>query len=124
MKEKKLFLSQKFIFEAAHTLRRDVPAFEKESSMTIHGHTYTCKVTISGNVGNSGMLVDLFKFRKELEIVKLTLDHKNLDDVPKLGSATLENLCLFIFENLKDNLPIYSVCISRQTGDSCEIMGE
>jgi len=38
-------LSQRFFFDAAHTLRRQI---EAESSKRIHGHTYHAEVTIAG----------------------------------------------------------------------------
>jgi 6-pyruvoyltetrahydropterin/6-carboxytetrahydropterin synthase len=38
-------LSQKFYFEAAHTLERKVDA---EGSRRIHGHTYHCEITLEG----------------------------------------------------------------------------
>jgi 6-pyruvoyltetrahydropterin/6-carboxytetrahydropterin synthase len=55
-------LSQRFYFEAAHTLRR---ALEKdsglrESSLRIHGHTYHAEVTLRGEPSpETGMLIDL-----------------------------------------------------------------
>ena len=50
-------LSQRFYFEAAHTLQRTV---EKESSRRIHGHSYEAEVTLQGQADPAtGMLVDL-----------------------------------------------------------------
>ena len=50
-------LSQRFYFEAAHTLRRKIDA---EGSLRIHGHTYHAEVTISGKPDpESGMMMDL-----------------------------------------------------------------
>mgnify|MGYP000178535474 CR=1 FL=1 len=41
----KFELSQRFYFEAAHTLHRTIDA---EGSLRIHGHTYHAEVTIAG----------------------------------------------------------------------------
>ena len=38
-------ISQKFFFDAAHTLKRKI---EADSSRRIHGHTYNAEVTLSG----------------------------------------------------------------------------
>ena len=50
-------ISQKFFFDAAHTLKREV---EADSSLRIHGHTYNAEVTLSGQPDTvSGMVLDL-----------------------------------------------------------------
>jgi len=57
-------LSQRFYFEAAHTLERTIDA---EGSRRIHGHTYHAEVTLLGNPDPaSGMLVDLAYLRREI----------------------------------------------------------
>ena len=49
-------ISQKFYFDAAHTLRREI---EAQSSRRIHGHTYHAEVTLTGEVDpQTGMVVD------------------------------------------------------------------
>lgn len=124
-------LSQSFTFDAAHTLTRQVPLVEYQSSRRIHGHTYTASVSIQGQKGANGMVqvrkpgkriawltVDLFILRSELEGIRQQLDHQFLDEVEGLGSATLENLCEFIASRIKC-LPVHSVTVSRASGDSC-----
>lgn len=123
-------LSQSFIFEAAHTLHRTVPLGEYQASRRIHGHTYTAVVTIKGERGASGMLqvrkpgkriawqtVDLFVLKEAIEKVRARLDHHFLDEVEGIGPATLENLCVFIADQIA--MPVNSVTVSRQAGDSC-----
>ena len=115
----KFELSQTFIFEAAHTLDR---AFERETSLRIHGHTYHAEVAIEGEPDpETGLVQDLAEFRGTLDQVKGLLDHRLLDDVEGIGPPTLENLCAFIWRSLADQLPYLSlVKVSRRaTGDSC-----
>jgi len=117
----KFELSQRFYFEAAHTLRRNIDA---EGSLRIHGHTYHVEVTIAGLPDpESGMMMDLGFLRQEVEKARLTLDHHFLDDVPGLGPATLENLCLFLHKQLKDSLPnLARIAIERPaSGDTCTL---
>lgn len=112
-------LTQKFFFEAAHTLRRD---HEADASRRIHGHTYRAKVTVGGVPdARSGMVVDLALLRLAIEQVRGELDHRLLDDVAGLGAATLENLCRFIFERIgRPEWRVVSVEVSREaSGDSC-----
>lgn len=114
-------LSQKFYFEAAHTLHRTIDA---EGSRRIHGHTYHAEATIVGNSNPStGMVVDLGQFREAIAQVRSVLDHQFLDDIPDLGPATLENLCRFIYDNLSRKVSgLSAVSIERPaSGDRCTL---
>ena len=115
----KFELSQRFYFEAAHTLRRNI---ETEGSLRIHGHTYHAEVTIFGAPDPStGMTMDLAFLRQEVEKVRQQLDHHFLDEVSGIGPATLENLCLFIHQQLQTSLPnIDRITVWRPaSGDKC-----
>lgn len=112
-------LSQRFFFEAAHTLAREVDA---AGSRRIHGHTYHAEVTVCGDRNPStGMVIDLGLLRKQIELVREQLDHHLLNDVLGSEAPTLENLSKFIAENMKEiDPPISSVRVWRETtGDSC-----
>ena len=116
-------ISQKFFFDAAHTLNR---AIEADSSRRIHGHTYNAEVTLSGlRDPQTGMVVDLGLVRLAIEQLRPQLDHRMLDDVAGLGPATLENLCAFIWRALTPGLPGLSVVrVWRDSvGDSCTLRG-
>lgn len=114
-------LSQRFYFEAAHTLAR---AIDAEGSRRIHGHTYHAEITLAGmpELG-SGMVTDLGFVRQEIARVRQLLDHTFLDEVPDLGPATLENLCRYIFAQLFSVLPmLVKVSVERQaSGDRCSL---
>jgi 6-pyruvoyltetrahydropterin/6-carboxytetrahydropterin synthase len=112
-------LSQIFYFEAAHTLER---RYETESSRRIHGHTYGAEVQVRGEPDPaSGMVVDLAHLRAVIEQVRAQLDHHFLDDVPELGPATLENLCLYIHRHVAAQVPgVSAVSVYRSaSGDRC-----
>ncbi|MDR6537390.1 6-carboxytetrahydropterin synthase [Variovorax soli] len=114
-----LTLSQRFFFDAAHTLRREI---EAEGSRRIHGHTYHAEVSVRGPLdAATGMVIDLGLLRERLQAVRAQLDHHLLDDVPGLGIPTLENLCLFISRALADLRPPPSrVRVWRDAlGDEC-----
>jgi 6-pyruvoyltetrahydropterin/6-carboxytetrahydropterin synthase len=114
-------ISQKFYFDAAHTLRREV---EADSSLRIHGHTYHAEVALSGQPDPlTGMVLDLGLVRQAIEQLRLQLDHHMLDDVVGLGPATLENLCAFIWRALAPTLPgLTLVRVWRESiGDSCTL---
>lgn len=112
-------LSQRFYFEAAHTLLREQDA---PGSARVHGHTYLAEVTLAGAPDPAtGMLTDLALIRRELAALHDELDHHLLDQVADLGAPTLENLAALIVRRLATRLPgLARVRVWReQTGDSC-----
>ena len=115
-------ISQRFFFDAAHTLRREI---EAEGSRRVHGHTYHAEVSLSGpRDPATSMVLDLGLLRRGLEVVREQLDHHMLDDVPGLGTPTLENLCVFIAQALPADLQprVSRVRVWRDAlGDSCAL---
>ena len=114
-------LSQKFYFEAAHTLHRSIDA---EGSGRIHGHTYHAEATVEGpSDPDTGMVVDLAYFRDAITHVRGLLDHQLLDEIHGLGPATLENLCRFIFAELGKRVSnLKTVSVERPaSGDRCTL---
>ena len=114
-------ISQRFFFDAAHTLRREV---EADASRRVHGHTYHAEISLTGEPGSSnGMVVDLGLVREAIESLRPQLDHRMLDDIADLGPATLENLCAYIWRQLHPALPLLSaVRVWREAmGDSCTL---
>lgn len=114
-------LSQTFSFDAAHTLKRQVSPEEAAGSRRIHGHTYTAEVIVAGErQPESGMVVDLAVLRAVIGDVRSQLDHHFLDEVAGLGAPTLENLCVFIYAQVRQHLPqVTAVAVSRAAGDRC-----
>lgn len=114
-------VSQRFFFDAAHTLNREI---EIEGSRRIHGHTYHAEVWLAGpRDPKTGMVIDLGHLRLRLGEVRERLDHHMLDEVPDLGAPTLENLCLFIANALPDLGPqLTRVRVWRDAvGDACTL---
>jgi len=114
-------VSQRFFFDAAHTLQREI---EAEGSRRIHGHTYHAEVFLTGpRDPATGMVIDLGLLRQRLAEVRERLDHHLLDEVPDLGPATLENLCLFIANALPELHPrLTRVRVWREgVGDACTL---
>ncbi len=119
-------VSQRFFFDAAHTLRRKV---EAEGSARVHGHTYEAEVFFSGQPNaQTGMVVDLGWVRQRVAQVRELLDHRLLDEVPDLGTPTIENLCSFIaaqfasFAAPDSAARLSRVRVWRQgIGDTCQL---
>jgi 6-pyruvoyltetrahydropterin/6-carboxytetrahydropterin synthase len=111
-------LTQTFYFEAAHTLER---AYETDASRRVHGHTYGAEVQVQGERGPDGMVMDLARLRAVIADVREQLDHRLLDDVPGLGPATLENLCVYIHAHVSRHISgVSAVSVYRSaSGDRC-----
>lgn len=112
-------LSQRFFFDAAHTLHRE---FEAEGSRRIHGHTYHAEISVAGTPDcRTGMIADLGILQQEIAALRLKLDHLLLDEVPGMGPPTLENLCLFIWRELTPSVSgLCCVIVERQaSGNRC-----
>lgn len=116
----KFEVSQRFFFDAAHSLQREI---DSAASARIHGHTYHAEVMLAGRPDPDGMVVDLGFLRREIESVRAALDHQLLDDVPGLGPPTLENLCAYIAARLQAEFPSLSrVSVWRESvGDACRL---
>ena len=116
-------ISQRFYFDAAHTLKRAIQNdSEAAASRRVHGHTYHAEVFLRGQPqGKSGMVMDLGFVRVEVEALREKLDHHFLDEVAGVGIPTLENLCAYIWRELKPKLPtLCAVCVERHSiGDKC-----
>ncbi|WP_090862929.1 6-carboxytetrahydropterin synthase [Paraburkholderia diazotrophica] len=114
-------LSQRFFFDAAHTLHREI---DQEGSRRIHGHTYHAHVFVRGNPNpETGMVVDLGLLNQAIEQLRDQLDHRFLDDIPELGPATLESLCAFILRKIRYSFPeVTRVRVERTAGgDACDL---
>lgn len=113
-------VSQRFFFDAAHTLDRSMDA---QSSARVHGHTYWAEVAVVGRPEASGMVIDLGELRVALGVLREKLDHRLLDEVSGLGKPTLENLCRFIAEHGQAaGFAVSRVSVWREgIGDRCNL---
>ena len=114
-------LTQRFFFEAAHTLNREV---EVEGSRRIHGHTYFAELTVAGRPDPStGMVMDLARLRALADQARGQLDHRLLNDIEGLGPPTLENLCAFLWRSFEAQgcTPRRVVVRRDGMGDSCTL---
>ena len=114
---------ESFTFEAAHTLER---ALHTGASRRIHGHSYRAAVALRGTADpHTGMLVDLGAFDQLLTETKNLLDHRFLDDIPDLGSATMENLAAWIWRRMAPLASgLFKVMVYRDSqGDACTYYG-
>ena len=115
-KPRKVYVSRKIEFNAAHRLfnphvteEENFEIYGKCSNKYGHGHNYLLDVTLSGIIDrNTGFLFDLKELKVILEEeIIARFDHKNLNhDVPELQECvpTTEVLAVLIWDILEERL--------------------
>jgi len=103
-----LTITRQFKFDAAHRLllthltdQENHDLFGKCSKL--HGHTYCLKVTISGKVQPTGMILNFTDLKNIVETrILARYDHCFLNDLDeyKERPPTAENMALYIFKVL------------------------
>ena len=108
-------MTQQFEFSAAHRLHCDSlsdqenrDTFGKCNNLQGHGHNYVVEVSVAGELGPSGSVVNLDTFQDTVktEIVD-RLDHKHLNrDVPYFADVnpSVENIAIAIYDWLNGKL--------------------
>ncbi len=110
-------LTQEFSFDAAHYLGQGAP-----ENARLHGHSFYAEVTLRGEPDpRTGWLRDLGEVRAALDRIRVSLDHRLLNEVEGLGNPTLENLSRYIFRQAKAQFPeVLRVRLRRPSyGQSC-----
>lgn len=113
----KVTVTRRETFNAAHRLYnknwsddKNTEIFGKCSNPNFHGHNYELFVSITGDISQeTGYVIDLNILKNIIrtEIIDL-LDHKNLNldtEAFKNVNPTVENIAVFIFKILKNQLP-------------------
>jgi 6-pyruvoyl tetrahydropterin synthase/QueD family protein len=118
-------ITKKFSFEAAHF----IPAFEVgHKCRRMHGHSFQIEVKIKGEIQSElGILMDFADVKAVVKPYVDFLDHDCLNDIgereqiPLLQNPTSENICKWLYLELKPKLPILQSIIVHETCTSgCE----
>ena len=116
-------LTREFHFDAAHSLDNYDAG---HPNTRVHGHSFRARVTINGMPDeNTGQIFDLADFGQVLERVRLQIDHQMLNDIAGLEKPTLENICLWLWDQLSPDLPgLACIEVNRDSlGQSCRYEG-
>ena len=136
------YLTRRVRFAAAHRYRRPEWSDEKNEAVfgpcarsSYHGHSYTCELSISGEMDAiTGFVFDLPELDAVLqdEVVE-RFDHRNINtDVPEFADGLLipsgENLARFIFDRIRARLPesvqVHAVTVAEDETLSATYKGE
>jgi 6-pyruvoyltetrahydropterin/6-carboxytetrahydropterin synthase len=112
---------KEFSFEAAHRLPL-VP--EDHKCFNLHGHSFKVKVTIVGKVNKLGWIIDFSELKKICIPYINQLDHSYLNEIDGLENPTSENIAIWLWEKLKDQLQgLSSIAVMETCNSGCEYSG-
>jgi 6-pyruvoyltetrahydropterin/6-carboxytetrahydropterin synthase len=98
----KFEIKQQFQIEAARFLPQ-LPSTHPCSRM--HGHSFVIILTLQGALDPKiGWVRDYHEIHQTMNPLLQSLDHKVLNEVPGLENPTSENLCLFIYNQVKPKI--------------------
>ena len=134
----KAHLTRRYWFAASHRLHTDKlserenhEVYGKCNNPFGHGHNYALDVTVSGEVAaDTGMVCNLVDVDRAVsEQVLDRFDHQNLNCVPEFQDKvpTTENLCLAIYNILKQSLSathLDKVRLEETSQNSFEVVSE
>jgi 6-pyruvoyltetrahydropterin/6-carboxytetrahydropterin synthase len=91
-----MIVGKEFTFDSAHFLPKYYGKCER-----MHGHTYRLRISVEGQIGENGLVMDFVILKKIVkEQVLNKLDHQLLNDVLEIPSC--ENIAKWIWEQLSD----------------------
>ncbi|KOG91756.1 6-carboxytetrahydropterin synthase QueD [Streptomyces varsoviensis] len=114
---------REFTFEAAHRLP-NVPVGHKCGRL--HGHSYRIQVHVESPVDEkTGWVMDFGDIKRAMVPLIETLDHHYLNEIKGLDNPTSEVLVRWVWDRLRDELPILSALTVRETCTSgCTYRGD
>ena len=112
-------LTFRFGFDAAHRFDHFLASHPNHG---MHGHSFQAEVTIRGEPDPiTGFILAFEEVESACLEVRARLDHRTLNEIPGLEIPSLENLCLWLWNELLPTMPaLAEVYVRRDSaGQSC-----
>lgn len=104
---------KQFTFEAAHRLPNLPP---EHKCSRLHGHSFKASVHVQGEVDPEfGWVMDFGDIKTVMAPLIDRLDHHYLNEVPGLENPTSEHIAMWIWDNIKGDLPIITAVEVQET---------
>ncbi|MCV9385181.1 6-carboxytetrahydropterin synthase QueD [Reichenbachiella ulvae] len=111
-----MVIFKKFAFDSAHFLP-NVPDGHK--CKNIHGHTYHLTVFLEGDlVEDLEWVMDFKDVKDVIKPIIDRLDHQLINDIPGLENPTAERITVWIWDQIKPQLPLLSKIELNETPTS------
>ena len=102
-----------FQIEAAHWLP-NVP--EGHKCRRLHGHSFRIEIHVSGPVdAHYGWVADFGDIKAAFKQIEDQIDHRCLNEIAGLENPTSENLARWLWQALKEPLPLLSSIVVEET---------
>jgi 6-pyruvoyltetrahydropterin/6-carboxytetrahydropterin synthase len=117
-----MLIYKEFSFEAAHRLP-NVP--EGHKCARLHGHSFRVTIFVDGPVQQPvGWVMDFSDIKVAFKPILDRLDHYYLNEIPGLENPTSEQLAIWIWNELKPNLPeLVRIRVCETCTSGCEYEG-
>ena len=118
-----MIVYKKFNIESARSLPH---VSKKHPCYQVHGHSFEIIIKVEGSINKkSGFVIDFQDIEDSFKPLRELLDHAYLNDIKGLENPTSENMCLYIWENIKPSLPgIIEVEIKETATTGCRYIGD
>ena len=93
---------KEFSFEAAHRLPL-VP--EDHKCFNLHGHSFKARVYVQGPINELGWVMDFAEMKTICNPWIEKLDHSYLNEIEGLENPTSENIAIWLWDKLQNDLP-------------------
>jgi len=112
-------ITKEFTFDAAHRLyQKDLSPEQNQKIFgkccKIHGHTYRLRITVSGPIGKSGMIIHFSRLKDIVnELVIDRYDHTMLNEITEYQDIppTAEIMAGHIFRILHEKLQLQKISL-------------
>lgn len=111
-----MILYKHFTFDSAHYLP-NLP--DGHGCKNLHGHTYHLTVFVADKIlKEEGWVLDFRDLKAAVEPTIELIDHKLLNEIPGLQNPTSELLAIWLWDNIKPNLPALKKIELKETPSS------
>ena len=118
-----MIVFKKFNIESARSLP-NVP--HSHPCYRLHGHSFEIIIKVKGDQDNkSGLVIDFEDIETSFNPIRSLLDHSYLNDIKGLENPSSENLCIYIWNEIKASLPnIFEIEIKETKLTGCIYRGK
>ena len=118
-----MIVYKKFHIESARSLP-NLP--DEHPCSQVHGHSFEIILKVSGELNEkTGFIIDFQEIENSFGPILKLLDHAYLNNIKGLENPTSENMCLYVWENIKPSLPnIIEVEIKETSATGCRYKGD
>ena len=111
-----MIIFKKFSFESAHALPN---VHDGHKCKAVHGHSYHMNLMLEGTVDEKmNWVMDFADVKSVVKPIIQKIDHKYLNDIEGLENPTCEQIAIWIWDQVKPQLPLLKRIELNETATS------